>query len=284
MEISAKSLAFAPVSRPQRSNHAASVDTERARGRDRLIDLYGRYFEIVRAQTPEQLMAAFRLRYQVYCIENPFEDPAENPHGLESDDYDDRALHSLLVHRGTGEIVGAVRLLLPRPEKRRMGLPIRDVCDHELLARDNPVLPWATTAEISRFAVSKRLRQRATDFSVAGGELPPDSDTRRRIPDTSLGLMQAVLAMASTTGITHLCAVMEPTLLRMLRRLGMDFPPLGPLVDYHGLRQPCYVHLETGLAKLWLARREVWQLLTRDGTLWPLNADIIARVQAVRTR
>jgi N-acyl amino acid synthase of PEP-CTERM/exosortase system len=155
-----------------------------------------------------------------------------------------------------------------------MGLPLRDICDHELLSYDNTIVPWASTAEISRFAVSKRLRQRATDRSEAGGEFPLDYDPRRRIPDTSLGLMQGVIAMAATSGVTHLCAAMEPALLRMLRRLGMQIPSLGPEVEYHGRRQPCYSHIDTALAKIWLVRRDVWELLTRDGALWPLNTDL----------
>ena len=179
----------------------------------------------------------------------------------------------------TGEVVGTVRLILPSPETKGMGLPIRDICDHELLARDNPIVPWAGTAEISRFAISKKLRQRATDRTVAGGDFPPDQDARRRIPDTSLGLMQAVIAMASASGVTHLCAAMEPALLRMLRRLGMHIPSLGPELNYHGRRQPCYSHLDTALAKIWLQRPDVWEVLTRDGTLWPLNTRLIARLR-----
>jgi N-acyl amino acid synthase of PEP-CTERM/exosortase system len=242
----------------------------------RLVDLYDSYFEIFPVETAEQLGAAFRLRYEVYCVENAFEDPGNNPHGLETDSYDSRSLHSLLVHRATGEVVGTVRLILPSPEARGMGLPLRDICDHELLARDNAIVPWASTAEISRFSVSKKLRQRATDRSVAGGEFPAQNDPRRRIPDTSLGLMQAIIAMASVGGVTHLCAAMEPALLRMLRRLGMVIPSLGPEVQYHGSRQPCYSHLDTALARIWLRRTDVWELLTRDGTLWPLNTDLVA--------
>jgi N-acyl amino acid synthase of PEP-CTERM/exosortase system len=240
----------------------------------RLIDLYHNYFEVKRAETAEDLAAAFRLRYDVYCVENPFEDPNINPVGLETDAYDATALHSLLVHRSTGEIVGTVRLILPSCGKSGMGLPLRNICDHEFLVRDNATLPWTSTAEISRFAVSKKLRQRATDRRAAIGEFPFEHDARRRSPDTSLGLMQAVIAMAFAAGVTHLCAAMEPALLRMLRRLGMHFPSLGPEIEYHGRRQPCYVHLDSGLTKTWLQRPEVWEFLTCAGELWPLNGDL----------
>ena len=246
----------------------------------RLIDLYNQYFEVIHAESTEQIRECLRLRYQVYCVENPFEDPLQNPDGIETDEFDSSAMHSLLRHRESGEIVGTVRLLLPRNGKEGMGLPIRQICRHEPMSHDNNLLPWAGTAEISRFAVSKMMRRRAEDGTVVGNFESSDRDSRRRIPDTSLGLMQAVLAMASKSGMTHICAVMEPTLLRMLRRLGMVMPSIGPVVEYHGLRQPCYGHLDTGLARVWIQRPEVWELLTCDGALWPLNREVVAQLRS----
>jgi N-acyl amino acid synthase of PEP-CTERM/exosortase system len=246
----------------------------------RLVDLYNQYFEVIHAESTEQIRECLRLRYQVYCVENPFENPLQNPGGIETDEFDSAAMHSLLRHRKSGEIVGTVRLLLPRNGKEGMGLPIRQICRHEPMSHDNSLLPWAGTAEISRFAVSKMMRRRAGDGTVVGNFETSDQDSRRRIPDTSLGLMQAVLAMAAKSGMTHICAVMEPTLLRMLRRLGMVMPSVGPEVDYHGRRQPCYGHLDTGLARVWIQRPDVWELLTCNGALWPLNHGVVAKLQA----
>src|SRR6266853_4586961 len=47
-----------------------------------------------------------RLRYQVYCVEKGFE-PGRN--GLETDPFDDKARHVLLIHRASGEPIGTVR-------------------------------------------------------------------------------------------------------------------------------------------------------------------------------
>jgi N-acyl amino acid synthase of PEP-CTERM/exosortase system len=76
-----------------------------------------------------------------------------------------------------------------------------------------------------------------------------------------------------------LCAVMEPTLLRLLRRIGIHFIDLGPQVEYHGSRQPCYSHIDTQGVRCWLERPEIWELLTQDGTLWPLNTDLLGSVR-----
>jgi N-acyl amino acid synthase of PEP-CTERM/exosortase system len=182
--------------------------------------------------------------------------------------------------------VGTVRLILPEHNGREVHLPIRNVCHHEFIAYDYPELPRAKTAEISRFAVSKDFRRRAhedKETSVGGFTLNND-DPRRVIPSTSLGLMQAIVAMAAKAKVTHLCAVMEPVLLRMLRRLGIHFIDLGPQVEYHGHRQPCYSDLDVLLTRIWVERPDVWELITQDGTLWPLNTTLAVISDALATR
>ena len=189
------------------------------------------------------------------------------------------ALHALLIHRPSGKVVGTARLILPQPGHNNAPLPICGVCRHELLICDTPALPRAHTAEISRFAISKSLRRRANEETSVGSFSTPENDPRRTIPNASLGLMQAIVVMAAKGGVTHLCAVMEPMLLRMLRRLGICFDPLGPEVDCHGRRQPCYSYLDAQLARVWLERPDVWELVTRDGNLWPLNTDLVASLR-----
>src|SRR6185437_14426899 len=74
---------------------------------------YDRHFEVIRAATPKLVREAYKLRYQVYCVENPFEDPEQQVGACESDDNDDRSIHTLLLHRRTGEIAGTSRVILP---------------------------------------------------------------------------------------------------------------------------------------------------------------------------
>src|SRR5437762_7954441 len=64
-----------------------------------LHDIYEDTFKLVRATTQELKEAAYRLRYQVYCVEQPFENPAEHPQGMETDAYDRHSVHTLLIHR-----------------------------------------------------------------------------------------------------------------------------------------------------------------------------------------
>lgn len=240
--------------------------------RVKLMDLYKAYFDVVHVDTPELIEEALRLRYQVYCVENSFEDPSEHPDGLERDRYDAQSTHCLLIHRPTQLVAGTVRLVFPTVPDGGWDLPILSACNHPAL-HDDTVLPRKRTAEISRFAISKDFRRRAEDAAGPAG-VPGESkvDMRRSIPHITLGLMQAVVWMSHEHGVTHLCAVMEPALLRLLGRFGMSFVPLGPLVDYHGKRQPCYAPLDHLLRGIFERDPEVYDLLTEAGRYHQLSA------------
>ena len=211
------------------------------------VACYDRYFTVVRANTPEQLDLAHRLRYQVYCVENRFEDPTRHRDGREIDEDDDRSAHALLVHRPSGATAGTVRLIMPLLDRRRRPLPIEQAVDPAVWLRSGP-LPWLLTAEVSRFAVSKSFRRRHGDgsYAQAGLSRPLANEAavgERLMPFITFGLLRAVLGICLEHGIVHLAAMMEPALLRLLFRLGLVFEPLGGLVEHHGLRQPCVARL-----------------------------------------
>jgi len=223
----------------------------------RLSDIYNQWFEIINADTPALREKVYRLRYQVYCCENPFENPEEHLQHLEMDVFDSRSIHSLIVDRASGSAIGTVRLILPDPENAHAGLPIQQICSHPL----PPSLPLEQSAEISRFAISKKMR------SMANGELPKELKC-----SVILGLMRAIVQMSLEYGITDWLAVMEPSLLRLLSRFGIDFAPLGPLVNYHGLRQPSHANVGRMLDQVYKERFDLWEFVTEPGTLWRVEA------------
>jgi N-acyl amino acid synthase of PEP-CTERM/exosortase system len=238
-----------------------------------LFSLYARWFDVVPADTPERLEEAYRLRYQVYCVENSFESAEQAQGGLEIDAYDKHSVHSLLVHRPTGMVAGTVRLILPNGSGRIDALPVSEVCTDPAL-RDPARFPPERTAEISRFAVSKAFRRRITDGTYPDMHLvdgaPVDRAQERRVltPNITLGLMKAIAEMSIRNGITHLCAMMEPALLRLTSRLGIRFAPLGKLVEYHGTRQPCFAELaDLGFA-LMKYSPDAHELVSDQGRYW----------------
>jgi len=201
---------------------------------------YDRHFAVVRATTPELLRKAYRLRYQVYCVENPFENPDEQIDRCETDRYDDRSAHTLLVHRPTGEVVGTSRVILPH---KGDPLPIATLL-HGADLRGFAEFPIARTAEISRFAISKQFRRRCGEG---------------RMPFITLGLMKGVFDICRDHEISHLAVVMEPPLIRILRRFGLDFIPIGGLVEHHGLRQPCIAQMANLIERSRASDTLLWQ-------------------------
>lgn len=228
---------------------------------------------------PERLDAVYRLRYQVYCVENAFEEPAEFPDGRERDPFDGQAIHSLLVHRQSDAAAGTVRMVLPALDAGGI-LPLDTVCDDASL-RDERLLPRTATAEISRFAISKQFRRRrrprwsteSWTAQTANHDVAFGADLHRRlIPHLCLGLIEALVVNSARHGLTHWCAAMEPSLLRMLRTLGIHFRHLGPLVEHHGLRQPCYTEVDSMLHRVYRERFDIWNLITDHGAHWPRSS------------
>lgn len=220
---------------------------ENSAGEFGLTALYQEQFQVIHAVSPKILDRIYRLRFQIYCVENRFEDPADNPNGRERDANDDRAAHLLLLHRESGEAAGTARVILPELEDRP--LPIEEVLDTDgrQSFRD---LPPGSTGEISRFAVSRVFRR----HQLQEFRFPPG--TMRFI---TFGLFRGILEICLERRITHVTAIMEPALLRLLSRFGLNFHAIGGLVEYHGLRQPCVARLQElidnvrqGCQPLWL--------------------------------
>jgi N-acyl amino acid synthase of PEP-CTERM/exosortase system len=227
---------------------------------------YERYFRVVKADTPSLLDQVYRLRYQVYCIENPFEDPEEHPDGREKDEYDERSDHVLLVHRDSGAAIGTARLILPRCASGSGFFPIQRVLAPNN-RKDFERLPLNRTAEISRFAVGKEMRRcwrdrllPRTAFPGIVRELGAGEKLLTRY--ITFGLLRGVLDMCMEHAILYLAAVMEPALIRALARLGLDFEPIGGQVNYHGIRQPCIVRLADLVERSRGRCTPLWQYLS----------------------
>ena len=225
-----------------------------------LLDRFDSYFDVIAARTASEIQSAQRLRYQVYCVENPFENAAEHSDGLERDEFDPHSVHSLLIHRASGQAIGTTRLILPVRGALERSFAIQQACEHPMLKR----LPLHRTAEVSRFSISKQFRRRGTDRLYERDDAVARQNSA---PLMSLGLLQSVVRMSADHGITHLCAMMEPKLLRLLTAMSIHFKPLGPVVRHHGMRQPCYCEVAPLLRRVEKERRAVWEVLTNGAML-----------------
>jgi N-acyl amino acid synthase of PEP-CTERM/exosortase system len=210
-------------------------------------------FTVRIADTDALLEQAFRLRHQVYCVENAFE--PHRPDGIETDGFDDRAPHALLFHRAAEEPLGTVRLVLPVPGSAVGTLPMHGVCPPDLFTHVG--LPLGATTEISRFALS---RERLRKLQEAIGT----DETRHVLSFASLGLLAAMRQIARAHGMTHFAAIMEPSLRRRLSMIGLPMIEMGDPVNHHGVRVPCYTRIDQLEMRLKRLRPDLFPVLTAD--------------------
>lgn len=235
-----------------------------------LLDRFNHGYDCRLADDPALMQRALATRYQVYCVENAFENPGENQEGIETDEFDSRSRHSVLIDRATGETIGTVRLILPM-EGEPASFSMRGIA---ALCGGNLPIPAASTAEVSRFSISKRLRQETLYSARASRALSQmASSLRRAEPLPSLGLIQSLVRMSMLHGISHWCAVMEPKMLRMLAAMGIHFVPVGDLVEHHGWRQLCYCEVASVLETVKLERPTFWDVITAGGALRAISSD-----------
>lgn len=233
-----------------------------------IIEGFKQYFDMVFASTEQLKNEVYQLRYQVYCIETKFERPEDFPAGLEIDESDQFSAHYLIKHHSRG-YAATTRLVLPDMDSLTRKFPIEEHCDitnHEVMNK----IPRQHLAEVSRFCVSKEFKQRKGESGTLTGVSSEhddyfSDDERRVFPHITLALIACLVKMSQEHEIYHWYAVMEPSLLRFLKRLGIVFTNIGPLADYHGERQPCVITVSEMLAGVFDKNRQVWDLLTDRG-------------------
>ena len=234
-----------------------------------------RHFDEVFSEAPasegKDIEDAYRLRYQVYCLDRGFESADACPQGMEKDRYDDHALHCLLRDRAAARPIGTVRLVRPAATPTWFsGLPLAAYAPQESMA-EIMRLPGGSTAEVSRFAITRAAREVLRSTKVFSGK--PDMATslpnvgERLLPFMSLGLIRGLVRLSMLNGITHWCLAAEPSLLRRLRTFGLHFQDAGDLVEHRGLRQVCYAELSSLLERAEDEQPEFWDVITEGGLL-----------------
>jgi len=197
------------------------------------------------AAGPAVLREAYQLRHQVYCLEHGYETASGD---IETDRYDNHAHHVVVRQRASGQVVGTVRLVLPVPNGSGAdSLPMQLVCQPHIVSG----LPLQRMAEISRFILSRTQRA-----------ISPTSKNLLR-----LSLMRGIALLTTIHRPTYLCALVEPSLSRLLRASGIQFHPVGSLVEYHGIRQLVLRQVDELLGGIRQEQPAVWGFITDDGRL-----------------
>lgn len=241
-----------------------------------IYDKFYEFFEMIPANDDALRKEVYKLRYQVYCLETGFEkeedcvteyDQKNQKVGLETDAFDARSSHFLVKHRRSNLYAATVRLVLPDNEPY-IPYPIETHCKLSHPITDSKIRRHV--AEISRLAVSKNFKKRTGEAGTTTGISPNfeaqlEPDERRIFPHITISLFAAIVKMTRERDITHWYAVMEPTLLRLLKRFGIHFSEIGPKINYHGMRSPCMAVVDDVLPSIKATSRPFWDLITDKG-------------------
>lgn len=260
-----------------------------------LIGYFNKYFEIVSADTPEKLLQTYRLRYEVYCKEGliPGFDPEDYPDGLEYDEYDERSVHSLLMHKPSGLIAGTVRIILPDQDKIDTKFPLEkfasDLFYTEIESLKSP--SRIHLGEISRLILAPGFRRRQgenwhpydntensnsiiqlnsfynTNTPIVGYDHSINAQ-RRIFPHPILGLFVAIVQMSVEYDLKYWYVGMEHGLEKLCQNFGINFRPICPIVDYYGPCRGYLSNIQDIMDGVYYNNLKIWTLLTNNGTFF----------------
>lgn len=235
-----------------------------------IVAAFNEYFEVIDAHSPELLREVFRIRYQVLCVEQrlPGFEASNYLSEMESDDYDRHSSHILIRHRSSGGFLGTARLILPDPLNPKKPFPIEQHTQFDPALFDISKLSRQHTGEISRLLILRQFRRRRGENEEIENGIDNEKcgiKKQRRFPHPLLALVVGIIRMSAKHNITQCFSVMDPSLNRLLGPFGLQFDPIGPLSDYHGLRRPYYIDLLKMLDRTYVNHSHIWELITDYG-------------------
>lgn len=177
---------------------------------------------------------SYRIRHQVYCVEHEYEEISETR--IEKDRFDDHAMHAVVHRMSDLEGIGTLRIIYPHGD-------IKDTFPMQEFNIDFTGIPLETTGEISRFSVSKKLRDKTDGLA-------------------RMALVKCLYQLSANFGLTHWCAMMEPIFLRLLARSGIVFQNAGDPIEHRGIRQPVVGFIPDVLAGMKVKNYLLWRYIT----------------------
>lgn len=238
-----------------------------------LETIFYQNFDLIPATTSQLLDQVFKIRYDVLCLDKVVEtfDREKYPDGLERDIYDERSQHYLVYHRESDTFAATVRLIYSGGSRDLTAFPMVQAAGHKIDTRLLSGLPPGEVAEISRLLIRKEFRTRMKKEIFVEGtyeDYKKLTKAKRLVTHPIIGLLTAIMRMSSQNGIKYWFAGMEPSLDKRLRQLGLHLTPLGPMVNFHGMRRPYLGVIDDVINALYFNNRDIWSFITEQGQLW----------------
>jgi N-acyl amino acid synthase of PEP-CTERM/exosortase system len=206
--------------------------------------MFDKHFEVVLVDTESARRIHHQIRYQVYCLDEGFEDYRNFPDGEEQDEWDHQSVHFLVRSKLTDEWVAAMRLVLPSYK----GFPVEQLCEVNPMVA--PPALGDSVVEVSRLCIVnsyRRGQQKTADhYGNSAMTLPgvtcesPESSAinRRYKSEIVMGLMRAAAIYCREHQIHNWYFLSTPAFARMMNRLGFQLIKLGPACEHRGKRLP----------------------------------------------
>ncbi len=218
---------------------------------------FSSYFSLRVARTQTEIERVQHLRWEVYCREFHYEREEDCLNEREADLFDGSAMHVYAEHRSSGLLAGTVRIVCADALEDGLSLPLEQAYSAQAQPLDLGVVPRNHLIEISRLAVSVSFRRRSGEgLSPIGLNVLMDPDEvsimERSLPLLPLALYLSVAAIVDVRGVHEALgyAMMQPRLVRLLKRFGIQFQQAGPTIDYHGERAAYRITLDEVVAGL----------------------------------
>lgn len=214
-----------------------------------MLEKFNKYFEIVEADTPDLKSEAFKLRHQVFCVERDLI-PSLNEN-IETDTFDDQSVHFLIKHRRTNNFIAGCRVILPYSGLLQIepAMMANGCISSPIMSDDRTRI-----AEYSRVAISKEFTQSLVS--------PEEKEAAQLL---FISVMACATKACAVAGITHMCAAVEPSIIRYLLSIGAHVTKLEPSIDFHGQRIPFILDMYQSLIGVKEKNIKHWELLTNNG-------------------
>jgi len=197
--------------------------------------LFDDQFEVVLADDEFSRSIHYQIRYQVYCLEEGFEDRGRFSNEEEKDQWDDHSVHFLVRSRQSDEWVAAMRMVIPDTGS----LPIEQLCDIDPIVM--PSFPEKQIAEISRMCIVDSYRRK--QLAKESGRLQAVPDTKgagERVHKSIImkGLLRAAATYSEDHDIPFWYFLTTPALARIINRLNVQLIKVGSAYEHRGIRYP----------------------------------------------
>ena len=215
------------------------------------VSPFDKHFEVILADTEYSRQVHYQLRYQVYCLDECFEEQDDGQEEIERDEWDSHSTHFLVRNRQTSDWVAAMRMVTPDTNR---ALPIEQLCDI------NPLVASTSSgnqiAEISRLCILNSYRRRQT-----ARVLPFDVDSTRKQDGISTiqtninssrslimkGLLRAASIYSYDNNIPYWYFLTTPALARIVNRMGVQMIKAGSACNHCGVRYPFLANIHAAV-------------------------------------